>query len=329
MTAFVLSAMLAVGSPIPEDVKKAEAQFHKDVEKAREKAIDYLKKQQKQDGSWEGGALAAAIDMKGGTTALAALGLLEAGVPGSDAAVAKAVEYLVKLEPEKTYVVSLQTQVLAQVDAKKHSPRIQKNVDWLLDNALGWKATRKIEGWSYPTNKLSDNSNTHFAVMGLHAAAQAGAKIDAKVWREVRAMYVRTQLKEGGWTYYNERGGASFSMTTCGLLGLAVVGQYGNPQELNDAYKKGMAAMIDLRGASPKSEMYRLFATAELGRMLGQTEFKAGKKTWAWYREDGQKLLKMQNEDGSWRLGVAASLDNDPILATAFALYFLGRSQKT
>jgi hypothetical protein len=326
MTAFVLSTMLAVGSPIVEDVKKGEAQFQKNVEKARAKAIEYLKKRQNQDGSWEGGAFAAIVQMKGGTTALAALALLEAGAPANDEAVAKAVEYLVKLEPERTYVVGLQTQVLARVDAKKHATQIQKNANWLMDNALGWKATGKIEGWSYPINKLSDNSNTHFAVMGLHAAAQAGAKIDARVWREVRAMYTRTQLKEGGWTYYNERGAASLSMTTCGLLGFAVVAQYGNPQELNDAFKKGVAAMIDLRGPSPKSEMYRLFATAELGRLLGGTEFKAGDKSWAWYREDGAALLKKQNEDGSWKLGTG--LDDEPVLATAFALYFLGPSQK-
>jgi hypothetical protein len=328
MTALVLSAMLAVASPIPGDVKKAEEQFQKDIAKAREKAIEYLKKQQKEDGSWEGGVLLDfVIQMKGGTTALATLALLEAGVPANDAAIAKAVEYLVKLEPEKTYVVGLQTQVLDRADAKKHAALIQRNADWLLDHALGWKGTGKIEGWSYPQNKMADNSNTHFAVMGLHAAAQAGAKIDAKVWREVRAMYTRTQLTEGGWTYFNERGGASFSMTTCGVLGLAVVGHYGNAQELGDSFKKGMAAMIDLRGGRHKSEMYRLFATAELGRMLEQTEFKAGKKSWAWYREDAEKLLKKQNEDGSFGTK-GDSLDGVPVLSTAFGLYFLGPPPK-
>ena len=128
--------------------------------------------------------------------------------------------------------------------------------------------------------------------MALVHVITKGAKIDAKVWREVRAMYTRTQLKDGGWVYYNERGPASFSMTTCGVLGLTVVGQYGNAQELNDVFKKGMEAMINLRrGPPPKSEMYQLFATAELGRMLEQTEFQAGKKTWAWYREGGEALI--------------------------------------
>jgi hypothetical protein len=88
-----------------------------------------------------------------------------------------------------------------------------------------------------------------------------------------------------------------------------------------------MAAMIDLRGGRHKSERYRLFATAELGRMLEQTEFKAGKKSWAWYREDAEKLLKKQNEDGSFGTK-GDSLDGVPVLSTAFGLYFLGPPPK-
>ena len=92
MTAFLLSAMLAV---LPE-VREAEAQLQKDVEKARARAIDYLKKQQNPDGTWEGGALDFVVEMKGGTTALVSLALLEAGVPANDAAITKAVDSLVK-----------------------------------------------------------------------------------------------------------------------------------------------------------------------------------------------------------------------------------------
>ena len=118
--------------------------------------------------------------MEGGCSQLATLALLEAGVPAKDPAVAKAVEYLVKLEPKKTYVVSLQTQVLARADPKKHAKQIQKNADWLIEKAV--RKDGKLEGWSYPGHDLTDNSNTHFAVVALHAAAQAGAKVDAKIW---------------------------------------------------------------------------------------------------------------------------------------------------
>jgi squalene cyclase len=323
MTAFVLSAMLAV-LPV---AKEAESQLQKDVEKARAKAIEYLKKQQKPGGTWGGVALDFVLEMKGGSTALATLALLEAGVPASDPVVANAVEYLVTLPPEKTYVVSLQTQVLARADAKKHAKQIQKNTDWLVEKAL--RKADKLEGWSYPINKVADGSNTHFAVMALHAAAKAGAKIDAKVWEQIRDMYTRTQLKSGAWTYYYpERGAGNFSMTICGILGLSIAAKHDkDAKEPGEAFTKGMAAMFDLRKPSPKSEMYRLFTTAELGRVLGGREFRSGNKAWAWYREDAEMLLKKQNDDGSWKFG--ATVDSDPILSTSFGLFFLGPTQKT
>ena len=80
MTAILLSSLLAA-APVPEDVKKQEAKFYADVAKAREKAIGYLKQQQKPDGSWDEGTTGVVFDMRGGVTALATLALLEAGVP--------------------------------------------------------------------------------------------------------------------------------------------------------------------------------------------------------------------------------------------------------
>src|SRR5947207_3371459 len=81
-------------------------------------------------------------------------------------------------------------------DAKKHKEQIQKNADWLLETAIGLKGG-KLEGWSYPGNQIADGSNTHYAVMGLHAATQAGAKVDAKLWEQIRDMYFRTQRNDG------------------------------------------------------------------------------------------------------------------------------------
>jgi hypothetical protein len=198
MTAFILSAALSLAGAH----QKPEPKLDEKVATAREKAIDFLKKKQTKDGHWEGDVLNIVADMEGGFTGLATLALLEAGVPAKDPAVTKAVEYLVKLEPKKTYVVSLQTQVLVRVDGKKHAPQIQKNVDWLIDKAVN--KGDNLEGWSYPGQDLADNSNTHFAVIALHAAAQAGAKVDAKIWKQIRDLYARTQ-SPGGWGYYGDR----------------------------------------------------------------------------------------------------------------------------
>src|SRR5262249_53143988 len=139
----------AAGRPPGADGPKNDS-LRKDVAAAREKAIKYLKAQQNPQGNWEGTVLTFLADMEGGATALVALSLLEAGVAADDPAVKKSLDFLAPLPPKKTYVVSLQTQVLAKADAKKYAAQIQRNADWLIDTALGFKKDGKLEGWSYP-----------------------------------------------------------------------------------------------------------------------------------------------------------------------------------
>lgn len=317
-------------APAALTLQSADQKFQ-EIDAARAKAIEFLRKQQK-DGKWEGNFLNFLTDMEGGVTALVALCLLESGVPTNDPAVTKAIEYLAKLEPKKTYVVSLQTQVLARADPKAHKEQIQKNVDWLLKEAIQMK--NRLEGWSYPANTIADNSNTHFAVVALHAAKGAGAKIDAKVWEQIREFYTRTQSKTGGWGYYNgtELGvnPLSFSMTTCGLVGLAVAAKHHEDmKEPGEAFKLGMAKLLAMEApTASKSDGYLWMATAELGRLLDKTEFKAGDKGIAWYREGAEKLLKTQKEDGSWAWAEKGGIDAYPVLTTAFGLYFLGPPKK-
>jgi hypothetical protein len=323
MTAIVLTAVLASAAPVAREA----VQFEKRVSAARAKAIDFLKKQQNKDGIWEGKAIEFLAGMDGGTTALATLSLLETGVKPDDAAIAKAVDYLVKLQSKKTYVVSLQTQVLARVDAKKHAKLIQANADWLLANAI--KANNKLVGWSYPINDIADGSNTHFAVMGLHAAAQAGATIDNKVWTQIRDFYVKTQRNEG-WAYYSDaKQPTTVSMTGCGALGLAVTAMHDKNAKKPDAdFDKAMAAYLPIWTlSSPKSTFYNMMVVAELGRVLGVTEFKSGDEVKAWYHEGAVKLMKEQHEDGSFASGTK-SVDGNAIFGTAFGLYFLGPPAK-
>jgi hypothetical protein len=324
VTAFILTAILSLAG----NESKPEPTFEEKVVTARVKAIEFLKKQQDKRGTWEGIVLSLVADMEGGVTALAALSLLEAGVPANDAAVEKALAYLVKLEPKKTYVVSVQTQVLCRVDGKKHKELIQRNADWLLEKAV--KNGDKLAGWSYPANEIADGSNTHFAVVALGVAAKAGAKIDAKIWQQIRDMYVQTQQKNG-WGYYAGRVSsgerATRSMTTCALLGLTIAAKHDkNAKGLDAAFEKGMSAWFET-GSSTKSAAHDLFAIAELGRALDQKEFKSGQKTKDWYREGAEELIRTQQDDGSL-LVRKPGLDASPILSTAFGLYFLGPPKK-
>lgn len=330
MTPLLISVALAVAAPVPKDDKE-DRELREKVDAARDKAVKYLKGTQDKEGSWEGEVLGTIAGMKGGTTALAALALLEAGVPANDPVVAKAVDYLTALKPERTYVVSLQTQVLARADAKKHAKQIQTNVDWLMEKAI--IKDKKLEGWSYPANTIGDNSNTHFAIMGLHAAAQAGASVDAGTWQQIRDYYASTQKKDGWWTYHNA-GDTSMShhMTVAALLGLTIATKYDkNAKGPDPAFEKGMKYLLSGKMGEMgqgKSTFVAWMTTAELGRALGVTEFRADKFGKAWYREGVEKMVESQRADGSLKKkpdGKPPGIDAEmPVISTAAGLFFLG-----
>src|SRR5579872_2617760 len=327
MLALALCISAVSAAPVPKD---ADGPFEKAVIAPRDGAIGYLKKCQKDDGTWEGTVINVLLEMEGGQTALVALSLLEAGVPANDPAISKAVDYLVKLSPKKTYVVSLQTQVLARVDAKKHQEQIQKNVDWLVENAI--KINDKIEGWSYPANSFPDGSNTHLGVIGLHIAAQAGAKVEEKIWKQIEEVYVRTRLDEG-WSYYSTgavvQNPATKSMTVCGLSGLTITSKHlKNSKAIEAAFDKGIKSLGTWDLQDSRSNGYAMLIVAELGKLQGSKTLKIGDKSWDWYRVGAEKLFKMKKDNGSLVDSEGRIVDSFPILSTAFGLYFLGPPKK-
>ena len=323
--------VIPLAAPIPQEDKAAK-ELEAKVAPVRTKAVKYLKDTQDKNGSWEGVVLGEVADMKGGVTALATLALLEAGVPSNDPTITKAVEYLLTVKADKTYVVSLKIQVLARADAKKYAKEIQAGADRLLETAI--VKDKKLQGWSYPANAIADNSNTHFAVTGLHAAAQVGAKVDAEIWPKIRAYYTDTQMNSGGWTYHNAGDvNVSDAMTINGLLALTLVAKHDKTaKEPDPAFDKGMAFILggDLPAIRSKSLFVSWLTVAELGRALGTSEFRSGKLTCAWYRAGAERMLKTQQENGSLKdAQFPGGLDaNYPVISTACGLYVLGPPRK-
>jgi Domain of unknown function (DUF4159) len=251
---------------------KAEEPLVQKVRKSLDTGIQYLKNQQKNEGngrwSWDDATLGTL--QKGGPSCLAMLALLTAGVPVDDPVIKRGLLYVRGLPPENTYVVGLQTMVLAEVGDVKDLNQIQANVDWLIAAAatrggrLGAGGT--LEGWSYTaasgTGNRADNSNTQYALLGLWAGRQVGAeidKLDRQVWKAIQEYYTRVQCKPGmdgngrpeaGWMYQNEglradehpKGPSTLTMTAAGVSGLFIAGLdvNDNKQELDE--KTGVAA---------------------------------------------------------------------------------------
>jgi len=121
-----LAVLLAVGFGPSVASLRAEITAEQ-VRQAIDKGTGYLKRMQRDNGSWPDFL----TQYTGGVTALCTLALLNSGVEPDDPHVRRALEYLRALKPDKTYTVSLQTMVFCQADPTRYKLLINRNVKWL------------------------------------------------------------------------------------------------------------------------------------------------------------------------------------------------------
>jgi hypothetical protein len=336
----LLVGVVALRAPLPvRAAEKPKEPLVQQVRKAIDAGVRYLRDQEKGNGNWEA-VDKASVAMPGGWTSLAMLALLNAGVNPEDPIIERGLNYLRRFEPQHTYVVSLQTMVFAETARNEDRQRIQQNVDWLLKSMV--KEGGKCKGWSYTREYRSpDNSNTQYALLGLHAGRLAGAKIDRAVWQGIQDYYVSTQQPDYGWVYNPSMGrDTTLTMTTAGLCGLLISGMELNAgreviQADGTAMNCGVYAenkpatqalgwiarsdhfTINLR----RHTFYNLYGIERAGRLSGQRFF--GEHDW--YREGCEFLVNAQKEDGSWQ--EPDGREGWPIISTSFALLFLSKGR--
>jgi len=320
------------------------------VRKAIDRGIQFLRDQEKGGGSWEA-ADNASVLYPGGWTGLAMLALLNAGVKPSDPIIDRGLKHLRTFKPQHTYVVSLQTMVFAEAGRNEDRERIQSNVDWLIRARV--MNGQVCLGWTYTLEHglSADNSNTQYALLGLHAGRLAGAKVDAEVWTSIRDFYLRTQQPDAGWNYSASMpAGPTLTMTTAGACGLLISGMELNTgrEELRPdgtasscgQYKenRAVADALDWIGSPnhfrplfnreegqwtemTSNNFYNLYGIGRIGRLSGQRFL--GK--FDWYRIGCEWLVAKQHEDGSWHQKTVR--DSFPIISTSFALLFLSKGR--
>ena len=293
MTSLVFALTLAIAAPVPGD-KKSDDEFQKKLDAARTKAIKYLKEKQSKDGDWEDFVLNVVGGQKGGPTALAALALLEAGVPANDTTITKAVEFLLKLEPERTYVVSLQTQECSRgADAKKYAKEIQANVDWLMEKAI--YKNGKLTGVELPDETRSPTTPTPTsrswdctlaaASRGEGGRRNLGADLATSSpphRRKNGAGRTRALASRDTPPQHDGRRGCRTWRSRSGIDKKA--------KGPDPAFEKGMEALLGGKlgeFGDGKSWFYSWIVSRPArtrSRLLALTEFKSGKLTKAWYR---------------------------------------------
>ena len=299
------------------------------VKGAIQRALAYLRQTQGRDGNWAGGG------HQGGTTALAVLGMLHAGIPPNDPAVARGLDALDRTPNQATYVVALKAQVYAILNDAKYRRQLQDATDFLVKTQL------PTGMWSYgPVRGASrgrgDNSNTQFALLGLHEAAKAGARVPPAVWQNSRRHFTNVQVPDGGWGYRDERRSYG-SMTVAGVASLYIVGQRlhvsGAKLFVNGAYPncgKYLQNVVLAAGLQWMTENfsvrenpgrggtwlhYYLYGLERVGMVSGMRNFGPHD----WYRQGAEHLVDSQGHGGSWGRGV---------YDTVFALLFLSKGNR-
>ncbi len=319
-----------------------------DVKRAIEKAIQFLKDQEQGRGNWEVDGESNA--RRGGWTALAMLALLNAGVKPEEPIIQRSLKYLRGIHPEQTYTVGLQTMVFVQAGQPQDKPLIQRNVEWLIVNRTPAMNNRP-GGWGYGNQGGSpDNSNTQYALLGIHEGMKGGAIVPERVLRDIQADILSSQQADGGWSYRTEPF-TSMTMTTAGLCNLIITGMdlMKGKQKLRPDGSADDCGIYDENGALLKAvrwlsdtfparisggeealrilkhPFYALYGVERAGRLTGQRYFGGHD----WYRIGCDYLVKTQNvANGSWGgNGGFGTLDNWPVVATSFSLLFLAKGR--
>lgn len=336
----------------PGLVTPATAQVTSDeVEQAIADAIRFLKSQQNADGSWRD----ADSRVHQGTSALATLALLTAGVPADDEHVARALRNLEQYKAEDlgmTYSVALQTMAFAQADPRRYKVQLTSNVFWLeRAQILPGDRVRWPGSWTYDEAKRSqgDNSNSQYALLGLQAASEAGIPVKPEVWELARGYWEIAQRQggfdNGGWGYFpNDQQPASASMTSAGISSLVISGMNrveGLEVIVNDQIRNcgKIAVNTDLQrgidwisshfrvgenfGKGQLWKYYYLYGLERAGRLTGQRYF----GNHDWYFEGAEHLIHDVNRNrliGKW---TGSNAEGEPVVATSFVLLFLAKGR--
>ena len=306
-TAVAFTARPAVAAVGPEDVTSEQ------VQTAVRRGVGYLRRQQNAGGRWSYGGHPT------GCTALTLLAMLNAGVAPDDPQVAAGIEVLYQAPDEQTYDTALKCQVYGALLARGNRQG-QPELRAKLQAAADFLARAQLPSgmWSYTaTHGGGDNSNTQFALLGLHEADKAGAHVPREVWTRARAHFLQSQTADGGWGYVPLQQPYG-SMTAGGVSSLFIAGHeqhvarekafrdgaylYCGRYRQDTAVAGGLmwlARRFDVRQNPGKGRQwlyYYLYGIERVGMLSGQQHL----GPYDWYRRGAAFLVGDQQADGSW-----------------------------
>ncbi|MGI9427048.1 MAG: DUF4159 domain-containing protein [Bythopirellula sp.] len=332
-----LAVLIVLGDSVRLQAQPAQPLTAEQVRAAIDGGIKYLLAEQSaQRGSWND-----IPRYPGGVTALCTLALLNSGVELGWAQIQKALAFLRKIKPTQTYSASLQTMALCAATPREDLVQIQKNVNWL-------ESIQQPEGqWSYAGQPGGDNSNSQFAVLALHEAERAGARVKPETWEKAAAYWKSCQNPGGSWGYQKGWDVGLGSMTCAGIAATVICdGRVDNPnakiedglvqccqpQADDDSLERALTWLGNnfsvrrnpgRRGAGSTWHYYYLYGLERVGRLTARRLI--GEHDW--YREGAEYLISQQDPFSHHWVGQGHAEDR-PHIATSLALLFLSKGRR-
>jgi hypothetical protein len=301
----------AQAQPIPGD---SASPANPRADAAVKRALEFLKRTQKDDGGWESGHYGEMTSV----TSLAVMAFLASGhVPGQPGpyrdAVERGVRYVLKHQKDNGLLVSntshgpmychgISTLMVAEVigmtldDALAGEARaaLSRAVDLILKAQAVQKNKDNTGGWRYQPNSVdSDISVTGWQVMALRAAKSTGCAVPAEAIDSAVAYLKLCAVKREGGFSYQPRAGPNNPRTGTGTLALEICGEHLTPEALAGAE---YLLKHPPRWSSPYF-FYEVYYAPQALFQVGDRYFRP------YYSALVPILLDHQDPDGSWLSG--------------------------
>lgn len=304
----------STSTPRPDDLgaenAPTEAEINPRLEEAVRKGFEYLRRQQKPDGSFGQGRFGQHV----GVTSLCAISLMADGnIPGRGEfgeCVQKALDFVLDHSTETGLLVSDET----------HGPMYGHGFATLFlgeiygmnqqDDRVRDALVRAVQlivssqndegGWRYnPVPDDADVSVTICQVMALRSARNAGIKVPKSTIDDA-IRYVRAcQNADGGFRYMKDLGGSAWPRTAAGVASLFYAGVYedqsierGLDYLKQNAFPRGGGGFTG--GFSQPHYFYGHYYAVQAMYLSG------GERWRTWWPAIRDELLAKQNPDGSW-----------------------------
>lgn len=304
----------------------------RDVRAAIERGREYLSRSQRSDGSFPAdGILTQPLD----ATCLSTLALLQADQPPQSASVQRSWKFLRSVVRDNLSTQDLALLVLTFSASAEPADRE------LVATLAGRLVASQLPSGDWPVQVGSEQPHppsSQFALLGLKAAANAGAEIPDHTWQRAGQAWLDRQLADGSWRDAvlvldrEENLRSASGQTQAGLNALLLCREQMERRSLSaisccqpaiadSAVERGLAWLQATQASTGRLPPPADFATYYLYGLQGADRINGqwfhGERDW--FREGASRLLARQNaRTGEWP-------GNNPVMATSYALLFLTR----